>query len=70
MTQATVDKFDNFDDAAVYKESLERNLREPTRNFVVEFSVDKARIAFNLSTDDGTNLLKEKPSAKWPVRWM
>jgi hypothetical protein len=70
MAQTTADKFHNFDRAAVYQESLQRNLQEPTRSFVVEFSGDEARIAFNLSTDDVTNVLKEKPSAKWPVRWM
>ena len=70
MTPATNDKFRNFDDPAVYKESQERNLRDPTYNFVVEFGAEDARIAFNVSTDDVSVLLKEKITGKRCVRWM
>jgi hypothetical protein len=69
-TTTTADKFSNFDDADVYNESLERNLRDATRNFVVEFGADEARIAFNVSTEGVSNLLKAKRSSKLPVRWM
>jgi hypothetical protein len=67
---AATNMFRNFDDPAVYKECLELNLLAPTLNFVVEFGGDEARIAFDLSSEDVTKLLEEKPSAKRPVRWM
>jgi hypothetical protein len=70
MTQAAPDKFLDFDDADVYKDTLERNLRDATRNFVIEFGADEARIAFNYSTEGVSDLLKTKPSSKLPVRWM
>ena len=70
MTPATNDKFRNFDDPAVYKESQERNLNAQTYNFVVEFGAEDARIAFNVSTDDVSVLLKEKITGKRCVRWM
>ncbi|KAE9376988.1 hypothetical protein N431DRAFT_555275 [Stipitochalara longipes BDJ] len=70
MTQATPDTFSDFDNADVYKDSLDHNLRDSTRNFVVEFGADEARIAFNVSTDGVSNLLKKKASSKLPVRWI
>jgi hypothetical protein len=70
MTQAAPDKFLDFDDADVYKDTLERILRDATRNFVIEFGADEARIAFNYSTEGVSDLLKTKPSSKLPVRWM
>ncbi|KAH8783896.1 hypothetical protein BGZ57DRAFT_883933 [Hyaloscypha finlandica] len=70
MTQATPDKFLDFDNVDVYKDALERNLRDATRNFVIEFGADEARIAFNYSTEGVSDLLKTKPSSKLPVRWI
>jgi hypothetical protein len=71
MTQTTAaDKFSNFDEPDVYSESLERNLRDAARNFIVEFGPDEARIAFNVSTEGVSKLLVEKRSLKLPVRWM
>jgi hypothetical protein len=68
--QATIDPFRNFDEPAAFKDSQERNLRDLTRNFVVEFGADEARIAFDLSADEVRNLLKENLSSKCSVRWM
>ncbi|KAN0117443.1 hypothetical protein V8E51_003420 [Hyaloscypha variabilis] len=70
MAQAASDQFYDFDNADVYKDSLNHNLRDSTRNFVVEFGADEARIAFDFSTEGVSNLLKKKPSSKLPVRWI
>lgn len=70
MAQITTDEFSNFDNADVCNESLERNLHDSTRNFVVEFGADKARIAFNVSTEGVSSLLDTKRSPELPVRWM
>lgn len=70
MAQTTADTFSDFDDAAVYKDAVERNLRDVTRNFVVEFGADKARIAFDFSTPGVSKLLDAKRSEELPVRWM
>jgi hypothetical protein len=70
MAETTTDKFSDFDNADVYNDSLERNLRDSTRNFVVEFGAEEARIAFNVSTEGVSSLLKTKRSPKLPVRWV
>jgi hypothetical protein len=70
MAQAASDQFYDFDNADIYEDSLNHNLRNSTRNFVVEFGADEARIAFDFSTEGVSNLLKKKPSSKLPVRWM
>jgi tRNA threonylcarbamoyladenosine modification (KEOPS) complex Pcc1 subunit len=70
MAQTTTDKFSDFDNADVCNKSLECNLRDSTRNFVVEFGADKARIAFDVSTEDVSSLLETKRSPQLPVRWV
>lgn len=70
MAQTTPDIFSDFDNADVCSESLERNLRDSTRNFVVEFGAEKARIAFDVSTEGVSSLLKTARSPEFPVRWM
>jgi len=70
MAQATADTFLDFDDADVYTKCLDLNLRDYTRNFVVQFGANEARIACDVSTEGVSNLLKEPPSSRLPVRWM
>jgi hypothetical protein len=70
MAQTTTDKFSDFDNADVCNQSLDRNLRDSTRNFVVEFGAYEARIAFDVSTEDVSSLLETERSPKLPVRWM
>lgn len=70
QAQATIELFRDFDNQAVFDECQQLNLREPTLNFVVEFGGHEARIAFDLSADDVTNLLVLPASEKRPVRWM
>jgi hypothetical protein len=70
MAQTTTNEFSDFDNADVYSESLERNLHDSTRNFVVEFGADKAQIAFNVSPEGVSSLLNAKRSRDLPVRWM
>jgi hypothetical protein len=70
MAQTTANEFSDFDNADVCSESLERNVHDSTRNFVVEFGADKARIAFNVSTEGVSSLLDTKRSPELPVRWM
>jgi hypothetical protein len=70
LPTTTADTFSDFDDAVVYREALDRNQRDVTRNFIVEFGADKARIAFDFSTPGVAELLKATRSQEFPVRWM
>lgn len=62
--------FADFDDSEIYGQGLAKVLDESTRNFVVEFGKDEAKIAFNLAADDVKGLLETGLSEERPVRWM
>jgi hypothetical protein len=67
------DEFEDFDLADVYSQARTRALDPHARNFVVEFGLDKANIAFNLSHDIFKQRILEGKPAKpkgTPVRWM
>lgn len=62
--------FANFDDKAVYDQSLAQVLDESTRNFVVEFGKEEAKIAFDLVVQDIEGLLQSGVPPERSVRWM
>lgn len=62
--------FADFDDVAIYNGSHARALDEATRNFVVEFGKDEARVAFDLNVADVQTLFDTSREVPRPVRWM
>jgi hypothetical protein len=62
--------FENFDDDEVYNRSRQKVLQESTRNFVVTFGKDAARIAFDLRAKEFGALLETGNDPDTPVRWM
>lgn len=63
--------FEDYDNVAVYEKSEELALSASTKNFVVEFGLDEARIAFDLDEERFKSLLHTpQPSDRRPVRWM
>ncbi|KAI1265645.1 hypothetical protein F5Y18DRAFT_42029 [Xylariaceae sp. FL1019] len=55
---------ETFDKAASHAASIE------SRNFVVEFGPERARIAFNLDVKDFMKLVESARDATYPVRWI
>jgi len=71
IIQEKGDFFYDFDIADVYDTKLAQAKDENTRNFVVEFGKDEARIAMNLDTQDVQNLLSQTSrQSSRPVRWL
>jgi hypothetical protein len=70
MAESEKSEFLNYDDDKVYEESTERALNASTENFVVEFGVDEAQIAFDLGDADLEELLRTPQPQERPVRWM
>lgn len=64
--------FDDFDDAEVYRASLEKALDPNALNFVIDFGTASAHIKFNVDDDGFRTLLSQDASAKAerPVRWI
>ncbi|TVY54071.1 hypothetical protein LCER1_G005000 [Lachnellula cervina] len=63
--------FEDYDNVAVYEKSEELALSASTKNFVVEFGLDEARIAFDLDEERFKSLLHTpQPSDRRPVRWI
>ena len=63
-------RFEDFDDEEVYSRSRQLALKESTRNFVVMFGKDAARIAFDLGVGEFRKLLDTGSDPETPVRWM
>ncbi|KAK6958083.1 hypothetical protein Daesc_000876 [Daldinia eschscholtzii] len=65
--------FEDFDLEEVFK-SAEQHVRdEKSRNFVVEFGSERARIAFNFDIHDAKELLLDQDPDKkkdYPIRWI
>ncbi|TVY44487.1 hypothetical protein LSUB1_G000629 [Lachnellula subtilissima] len=71
MAQYEEGTFEDYDDVAVYEKSEEQALNASTKNFVVEFGFDEARIAFDLDEKRFKNLLHTpQPADRRPVRWI
>lgn len=63
------DKFLNLDDEATYAYIKAEAASDKARNFVVEFSLNEARIAFDLDSDDLEAIISQKvPDGM--VRWI
>lgn len=67
-------KFGDFDDKDVYDNVKEKCEEENALNFVVQFGVDKAKVACNLDHNDFEALMAERnifdAGEELPVRWM
>ncbi|KAI1137032.1 hypothetical protein F5Y05DRAFT_389943 [Hypoxylon sp. FL0543] len=62
--------FEDFDLDEVFKKAQLHVTDENSTNFVVEFGYERARIAFNLSTDDMKEVLDQNPDEDYPIRWV
>ncbi|KAH9891520.1 hypothetical protein F4778DRAFT_795645 [Xylariomycetidae sp. FL2044] len=63
--------FKDFDARAAYVEAKAHVESMSSRNFVVEFGPDHARIAFDLGADHFEKLLaRERNSTDYPIRWI
>lgn len=62
--------FENYDDESVYLQSLTRAVDPATRNFVIDFGKDYARIAFDSSAEDAKKLLDTPRDGERQIRWM
>ncbi|EXF84685.1 ADP-ribosylation factor [Colletotrichum fioriniae PJ7] len=63
------DKFQNLDDEAVYTRVKAEAASDKALNFVVEFNLHEAFIAFNLTSDDFSHLAARKRK-EGMVRWI
>jgi hypothetical protein len=70
MAEPEKGAFADYDDAEVYKNSEEQALNALTRNFVVEFGLNKARIAFDLDEGPFKSLLDTPQPFERPIRWV
>lgn len=65
--------FHDFDLEHVFKKAEQHVRNEESKNFVVEFGSERARIAFDFDIDDARKLLLDQdPDEKkeYPIRWM
>lgn len=64
--------FQDFDLEEVFKRAEAHVEHEDSKNFVVEFGLERAQIAFNLGFDEVRELLDQDPDDQkdYPIRWM
>ncbi|KAI1387074.1 uncharacterized protein F4822DRAFT_412020 [Hypoxylon trugodes] len=64
--------FKDFDLDDVFKEAEQRVVDKLSKNFVVEFGYDRARIAFDLGNEEIKELLERDPDPQkdYPIRWI
>lgn len=70
MADSEKGMFADYDEAGVYERSKAQALVALTKNFVVEFGLGEARIAFDLDEDHFKRLLDTPQPVERPVRWM
>ncbi|KAI0421015.1 hypothetical protein F5X98DRAFT_289200 [Xylaria grammica] len=64
-------KFEDFDLDEVFQKAKPHTENLRSQNFIVEFGPDRARIAFDLDSDDIKDLLRSKRDVKdYPIRWI
>ncbi|KAI3331794.1 hypothetical protein HD806DRAFT_478301 [Xylariaceae sp. AK1471] len=64
-------KFEDFDLDEVFQKATPHAAKLTSMNFVVEFGPERARIAFDLDTEDIEKLVEEKRDTKnYPIRWI
>ncbi|KAI1492650.1 hypothetical protein F5X96DRAFT_625501 [Biscogniauxia mediterranea] len=65
------DMFEDFDLPEVFRKAQENATSKNSKNFVVEFGSDHARIAFDLGAEHFLELLKDgRDTAHYPIRWI
>ena len=64
------DKFGDFDDPDCFAEAARRASDEKSKNFVVCFGAAAAQIAFDLSVQDVSNVLRAPARGGYPICWM
>jgi len=69
-TTSTLNHFVDLDDLEVYEGIATKVCNVTTKNFVVDFGKDDAKIAYDLSTQSFDEALKEERLAERPIRWM
>lgn len=63
--------FEDFDLEEVFRKATPHAESPDSRNFVVEFGPEHARIAFDVDSKNIERLLKSERDAKnYPIRWM
>ncbi|KAI1499677.1 hypothetical protein F5X99DRAFT_272086 [Biscogniauxia marginata] len=63
--------FEDFDLPEVFQKAQSRATSKNSKNFVVEFGSDHARIAFDLGAENFQELLsEERHVANYPIRWI
>ncbi|OTB01525.1 hypothetical protein M426DRAFT_323410 [Hypoxylon sp. CI-4A] len=64
------DAFHDFDKDDIYQMAEDHVTNENSKNFVVEFAHEKARIAFDLTKENIDELLARNPDDSYPIRWI
>ncbi|KAI1410767.1 hypothetical protein F5Y13DRAFT_166759 [Hypoxylon sp. FL1857] len=62
--------FEDFDLDEVFKKAELYVTNRESKNFVVEFGYERARIAFDLGPEDVKELLGQNPEEDYPIRWI
>lgn len=70
--ETLADAFQDFDLEDVFRRAEEHVGNQDSKNFVVEFGLEKARIALDLSFGKVSELLNQDPDhqREYPIRWM
>lgn len=71
-TSASATVFQDFDIEEVFNKAWDHVENQDSKNFVVEFSLERAQIAFDLGVDEIRELLSQELDDRKdrPVRWM
>lgn len=67
---ALKEKFEDFDREEVFAKVKQVAVNQKARNFVVQFGPHKAKIAFDLDTDEIKDLQAWTNDEECPIRWM
>ncbi|TVY85132.1 hypothetical protein LSUE1_G000421 [Lachnellula suecica] len=70
MAESATGPFQNYDNPDVFKESEQFALDPATKNFVVDFGLDEAQIAFDLGEAEFNSILQTPHPAERPIRWI
>jgi hypothetical protein len=71
VPQTAPSKFEDFDLDEVFQKATPHAAKLTSKNFVVEFGPQRARIAFDLDTADLEELLEGARNTRdYPIRWM
>lgn len=62
--------FHNYDKQEIYDECKLKAIDISTKNFVIDFGKEEAKIAFDLEEKDFDKILTESRPEQRPIRWM